>query len=136
MKNDKVPIMVRKKILIVDDEKLVRWALARKCAECGYQSVEAADGEEALSVLQNESPDAILLDVHLPGQSGIEVLEKLKQSGETRTVIMMTADPQLEDVKTALRLGAYDFVSKPINYEELGVTLQNEIGRASCRERV
>src|SRR6266576_2057587 len=53
MKNDKVPIMVRKKILIVDDEKLVRWALARKCAECGYQSVEAADGEEVLSVLQN-----------------------------------------------------------------------------------
>ena len=116
MKNDKVPIMVRKKILIVDDEKLVRWALARKCAECGYQSVEAADGEEALSVLQNESPDAILLDVHLPGQSGIEVLEKLKQSGETRTVIMMTADPQLEDVKTALRLGAYEIDSHVLAY--------------------
>src|SRR5438094_4234705 len=136
MKNDKVPIMVRKKILIVDDEKLVRWALARKCAECGYQSVEAADGEEALSVLQNESPDAILLDVHLPGQSGIEVLEKLKQSGETRTVIMMTADPQLEDVKTALRLGAYDFVSKPINYEELGVTLQNALEAGALRTEV
>ena len=49
-------------------------------------------------------PDAILLDVHLPGQSGIEVLEKLKQSGDACTVIMMTADPQLEDVKAALRL--------------------------------
>src|SRR5437899_8998189 len=136
MKNEKVPIMVRKKILIVDDEKLVRWALARKCAECGYQSVEAADGEEVLSVLQNESPEAILLDVHLTGQSGIEVLEKLKQSGETRTVIMMTADPQLEDVKTALRLGAYDFVSKPINYEELGVTLQNALEAGALRTEV
>ncbi len=108
--------MPHKKVLIVDDEKLVRWALAQKCVEYGYQSIEAADGEEALRTLQNESPDAILLDVHLPGQSGIEVLEKLKQSGDTRTVIMMTADPQLEDVKAALRLGAYDFVSKPINY--------------------
>lgn len=115
--------MPQKKILIVDDEKLVRWALAKKCAEYGYQSVEAGDGEEALRVLQNESPDAVLLDVHLPGQSGIEVLEKLKQGGDTRTIIMMTADPQLDDVKAALRLGAYDFVSKPINYEELGVTL-------------
>jgi two-component system, NtrC family, response regulator AtoC len=136
MKNDKVRIMARKKILIVDDEKLVRWALAKKCGECGYQSVEAADGEEAMRVMQNESPDAILLDVHLPGQSGIEVLERLKQSGDTRTVIMMTADPQLEDVKAALRLGAYDFVSKPINYEELGVTLQNALEAGALRTEV
>src|SRR5579864_3379940 len=128
--------MAQKKILIVDDEKLVRWALAKKCAEYGYQSIEAADGEEALRMLQNESPDAILLDVHLPGQSGIEVLEKLKQSGDTCTVIMMTADPQLEDVKAALRLGAYDFVSKPINYEELGVTLQNALEAGALRTEV
>ena len=51
--------MAQKKVLIVDDEKLVRWALAKKCAEYGYQSIEAADGEEALRALQNESPDAI-----------------------------------------------------------------------------
>ena len=76
--------MARRKILIVDDEKLVRWALAKKCAECGYESVEAADGEEAMRIMQNESPDAILLDFHLPGQSGIEVLERLKQGGDTR----------------------------------------------------
>src|SRR5215467_12735883 len=128
--------MPQKKILIVDDEKLVRWALAKKCVEYGYQSVEASDGEEAMRVMQNESPDAILLDVHLPGQSGIEVLAKLKQRGDTRTVIMMTADPQLEDVKAALRLGAYDFVSKPINYEELGVTLQNALEAGALRTEV
>src|SRR5690348_13781311 len=128
--------MAQKKILIVDDEKLVRWALAKKCAELGYQSVEAADGEEALRMMQNESPDAVLLDVHLPGQSGIEVLEKLKQAGDTSTVIMMTADPQLGDVKAALRLGAYDFVSKPINYEELGVTLQNALEAGALRTEV
>src|SRR5690348_15277811 len=54
VESDKVRIMAQKKILIVDDEKLVRWALAKKCAELGYQSVEAADGEEALRMLQNE----------------------------------------------------------------------------------
>jgi two-component system, NtrC family, response regulator AtoC len=128
--------MAQRKILIVDDEKLVRWALAQKCAEYGCQSLEAATAEEALQLLQKEYVDAILLDVHLPDQSGIQVLEKLKQSGEMRPVIMMTADPQLEDVKAALRLGAYDFVSKPIQFEELSVTLQNAIEANSLRSEV
>jgi DNA-binding NtrC family response regulator len=128
--------MTQKKILIVDDEKLVRWALTQKCAEYGYQSAEAATAEEALRLAASESPDAILLDVHLPDKSGIAVLEKLKQSGETRSVIMMTADPQLEDVKAALRLGAYDFISKPINFDELGVTLQNALEAGALRTEV
>jgi len=128
--------MPQKKILIVNDEKLVRWALAQKCAEYGYQSAEAGTAEEALRGLQTESPDAILLDVHLPDQSGIVMLEKLKQAGDTHSVIMMTADPQLDDVKAALRLGAYDFVSKPINFEELGVTLQNALEAGALRTEV
>ena len=128
--------MAQKRILIVDDEKLVRWALTQKCTEYGYQSVEAESGEEALRLLQGESVDAVLLDVHLPDLSGLEVLEKLKQAGETRSIIMMTADPQLDDVKAALRMGAYDFVSKPINFEELGVTLQNALEAGALRTEV
>ena len=128
--------MAQKKILIVDDEKLVRWTLSQKCAEYGYQSVEAGTAEEALRVLQSDSLDAILLDVHLPDKSGMEVLSKLKESGETRNVIMMTADPQLDDVKAALRLGAYDFISKPINFEELEVTLQNALETGALRTEV
>ena len=128
--------MSQKRILIVDDEKLVRWALTQKCTEFGYQSVEAESGEEALRALQGESVDAVLLDVHLPDMSGLEVLEKLKQAGETRSIIMMTADPQLDDVKAALRMGAYDFVSKPINFEELCVTLQNALEAGALRTEV
>src|SRR6516164_6180455 len=128
--------MGQKRILIVDDEKLVRWALTQKCAEYGYQALEAETGEEALRALQNEFVDAVLLDVHLPDLSGIEVLEKLKQAGEMRNIIMMTADPQLDDVKAALRLGAYDFVSKPINFEELNVTIQNALEAGALRTEV
>jgi two-component system, NtrC family, response regulator AtoC len=128
--------MAEKRILIVDDEKLVRWALNQKCLEFSYQTLEAADGEEALRSLQNESIDLVLLDVHLPDFSGIEVLEKLKKAGETRCIIMMTADPQLDDVKAALRLGAYDFISKPINFEELKVTLQNALEAGALRSEV
>ena len=128
--------MPQKRILIVDDEKLVRWALTKKCAEFGYQTLEVENGEEAIRALQSESVDLVLLDVHLPDQSGIQILEKLKQAGETRGIIMMTADPQLDDVKAALRLGAYDFVSKPINFEELKVTLQNALEAGALRSEV
>ena len=128
--------MAQKRILIVDDEKLVRWALNQKCAEFGYQTVEAENGEDALRMLQSETVDLVLLDVHLPDLSGIEVLEKLKQSGEMHSIIMMTADPQLDDVKAALRLGAYDFVSKPINFDELSVTMQNALEAGSLRTEV
>jgi two-component system, NtrC family, response regulator AtoC len=128
--------MAQKRILIVDDEKLVRWALNQKCVEFGYQPLEAETGEEAIRALQNESLDLVLLDVHLPDMSGIEVLEKLKQAGETRSIIMMTADPQLDDVKAALRLGAYDFISKPINFEELSVTIQNALEAGYLRTEV
>jgi two-component system, NtrC family, response regulator AtoC len=128
--------MAQKRILIVDDDKLVRWTLTQKCTEFGYFSLEADSGEEALRMLQTEQVDAILLDVHLPDLSGIEVLDKLKGGGETRSVIMMTADPQLDDVKAALRLGAYDFVSKPINFDELSVTLQNALDAGELRTEV
>lgn len=128
--------MAQKRILIVDDEKLVRWALNQKCTEFGYQCIEAETGQAGLQSLQSESVDALLLDVHLPDMSGLQVLEKLKQGGETRSIIMMTADPQLDDVKAALRLGAYDFVSKPINFDELNVTLQNALEAGSLRTEV
>ena len=128
--------MAQKRILIVDDEKLVRWTLTQKCTEFGYFSLEADSGEEALRMLQTEQVDAILLDVHLPDLTGIEVLEKLKNAGETRSVIMMTADPQLDDVKAALRLGAYDFISKPINFDELNITLQNALDAGELRTEV
>jgi two-component system, NtrC family, response regulator AtoC len=128
--------MQEKKILIVDDEKLVRWSIVKQCSEFGYQSTEAESGREALQAIQTESPDLVLLDVHLPDMSGIEVLEKLKQSEPNPSVIMMTADPRLDEVKAALRLGAYDFISKPLNFEELCITLQNALEAGALRDEV
>src|SRR6202142_1668596 len=128
--------MPAEKIMIVDDERLVRWSLRQKCEEWGYHVVEADAGEPALKLAQHESPDLVLLDVRMPDLTGIEVLDQLKKNGDARAVIMITADPQLDDVKAALKLGAYDFVGKPVDFDELHITIKNALEATSLRAEV
>jgi DNA-binding NtrC family response regulator len=111
--------MSAEKVMIVDDERLVRWSLRQKCEEWGYAVVEADTGDAALRVAQSELPDLVLLDVRLPDMTGIEVLDQLNRDGDAPAVIMITADPHLDDVKAAIKLGACDFVGKPIDFEAL-----------------
>jgi len=122
--------------MIVDDERLVRWSLRQKCEEWGYHVIEADAGGPALQLAQREAPDLVLLDVRMPDLSGIEVLDQLKKNGDVRAVIMITADPQLDDVKAALKLGAYDFVGKPIDFDELQVTIKNALEATGLRTEV
>jgi two-component system, NtrC family, response regulator AtoC len=128
--------MPAEKIMIVDDERLVRWSLRQKCEEWGYHVIEADSGEPGLKLAQKESPDLVLLDVRMPDLTGIEVLDQLKKNGDARAVIMITADPQLDDVKAALKLGAYDFVGKPVDFDELRVTIKNALEATSLRTEV
>src|ERR1022692_1429624 len=128
--------MPAEKILIIDDERLVRWSLRQKCEEWGYEVVEAAAGDPGLRLAQHESPDLVLLDVRLPDLNGIQILEQLKKSPDAPAVIMIPADPQLDDVKSALKLGAYDFVGKPLDFEELHVTIQNALEASRLRTEV
>ena len=104
--------MPKPKILVVDDEKLVRVSLQKYFEDQGYPVVVAADAAEAAARLAEEQPAVILLDVRLPDRSGMELLQEWKEAGVPGAVVMMTADPKLDDVKAA------------------------KIGRASCRERV
>jgi two-component system, NtrC family, response regulator AtoC len=124
------------KVLIVDDERLIRWSLRQKCEDWGYHVIEADAGAPGLKLAQNENPDLILLDVRLPDINGIQVLEELKRNGDARAVIMITADPQLDDIKTALKLGAFDFVGKPLNFDELHVAIKNALETTSLRSEV
>ena len=125
--------MPSEKVLIVDDEKLVRWSLRQKCEEWGYQVSEAETGTDGLRLARNESPDLVLLDVRLDDMNGLQVLQRLKQAGDARAVIMITADPQLEDVKQALKQGAYDFIGKPVDYDELRVAVKNALEATQLR---
>src|SRR5690348_9643290 len=128
--------MAGEKVLIVDDERLVRWSLRQKCEEWGYQVSEADTADAALALARHDSPDLVLLDVRLPDANGLQVLEELKKNQDARAVIMITADPQLDDIKTALKLGAYDFVGKPLDFDELLVAMKNALEATRLRSEV
>jgi two-component system response regulator AtoC len=125
--------MSGEKVLIVDDEKLIRWSVRRQVEEWGYTALEAESGTGGLAQIRAEAPDLILLDVRLPDLSGIEVLREIKQNNLSIPVIMITGDPQLDDIKTAIKLGALDFVKKPLDFDELQVTIANAIDRSQLR---
>ena len=128
--------MPKQKVLIVDDERLIRWTLAEALRTWGYASVEAESAGKALYAFDNDQPDAVLLDVHLPDGSGLDVLREIKRRQPDAVVIMITGDVMVEDTIAALRGGAYDFIGKPINLEELQVTIRNGIEAQSLRKEV
>src|ERR1700733_5349331 len=128
--------MPAEKILIVDDERLVRWSLRQKCEEWGYHVVEAAAGDPGRRLAQSESPAFVLLEARMPVLTAIRGLEQIKKAPDPPAVIMITADPQLDDVKTALKLGAYDFIGKPLDFEELRVTIENALEATRLRTEV
>jgi two-component system response regulator AtoC len=125
--------MSNERVLIVDDEKLIRWSVRRQLEEWGYNVLEAESGTGGLAQIRSEAPDLILLDVRLPDLSGIEVLREIKQNNVSIPVIMITGDPQLDDIKTAIKLGALDFIKKPIDFDEFQITVANAIDRSQLR---
>jgi two-component system response regulator AtoC len=129
-------IMPRKKVLIVDDERLVRWSLAQKMKGWGYEVVEAESGSAGLRALAVEGPDLVLLDVKLPDAKGTDVLEELRKSWPDLPVIMITAFGVIEDAVTAMRRGAYDFITKPIDDAKLQSTAAHALEAASLKKKI
>jgi two-component system response regulator MprA len=108
------------KILVVDDERAVRESLRRALELEGYEIELAADGAEALYRLEsNDEPDAMILDVLMPGVDGLEVCRRLRGSGSKLPVLMLTARTEVEDRVAGLDAGADDYVTKPFSLEEL-----------------
>jgi len=109
------------KILVVDDERAVRESLRRALQPEGYEIELAADGREALSVLadENPQPDAVILDVLMPGVDGLEVCRRLRAAGNHVPVLMLTARDEVENRVAGLDAGADDYVTKPFALEEL-----------------
>src|SRR6266568_6707236 len=128
--------MKRNKLLVVDDEHLIRWSLEQNLKKQGYEVVTAGSGEDALRLVREEQPDLVLLDIQLPGISGIEVLEKIKDHDDHIIVIMVTANSGLENAVNAMRLGAYDYVSKPFNLDELSIVVKKALETSDLKQEV
>jgi len=107
------------RVLVVDDEPMVRDVLARYLASDGFEVETAGDGEAALAAVESAGPDLILLDLMLPRIDGFEVFRRLRQSGATSPVIMLTARGTVTDRIVGLEVGADDYVSKPFSPKEV-----------------
>ncbi len=112
------------KILIVDDEKMIRIVLSKVLSKAGYEIFEAENGKEALEKYEQYKPDLVLLDFQLPGMNGLEVLEELKEDNDSLIVIMLTAYGNIKNAVHAMKLGAYDYLAKPFDNEEIVLVIQ------------
>ncbi|MFQ6083919.1 MAG: sigma-54-dependent transcriptional regulator [Candidatus Aminicenantia bacterium] len=128
--------MMNKKILIVDDEELIRWTLRQKLTKWGYEVIETDNGQNVLNICFKDSPDLVLLDVKLPNDNGTIILKRLKKKFPELPVIMITAYSVIEDAINAFRLGAYDFITKPFNFEELQNTIKNALEAFSLKKEI
>jgi DNA-binding NtrC family response regulator len=128
--------MPREKVLVVDDDSSIRYTLTEALRGWGYEPLEAGTVAAALEFFDSERPAAVLQDINLPDGSGLDALLEYKQRQPQAVVIMITGDVQLEDTITALRGGAYDFISKPIHLNELQVTIRNGIEAGKLRREI
>ena len=108
-----------KKILIVDDESNIRLGLNKCLAKEGYYIEEASNGEEALQLIYNRKYDLILMDVQMPELNGFDVLKRIRKSGNSTRVIMMTAFGTVEMAVDSMKIGAVDFLSKPFTISKV-----------------
>ena len=106
-------------VLIVDDERTLARAVKTFLSEAGYEAEVAGDAEKALELVESLRPDVVFADVRLPGMSGIELLKKIREFDPAIPVIIMTAHGTIEGAVEAVKLGAFDYMKKPVDLEEL-----------------
>ena len=124
------------RVLVVDDEHLIRWSLEQSLKKQGYLVQTVGSGEEALDYVRKNQPDLVLLDIQLPGIDGIETLERIKEIDSDNSVIMITALGVLETAVKAMQLGAFDYINKPFNLDELSVVLRKALETQALKKEV
>jgi two-component system response regulator AtoC len=117
----------QQKILILDDEEALRSILAQSLIRKGYEILEAGTAEEGISFLKENLVDVVLLDLKLPDGDGLTLLPKIKQLQPDIQVVMLTGHGTIESAIEAMKLGAYDYLTKPCNFSELEITLQKAL---------
>ncbi len=127
---------MKHRILIAEDDESLRKVLAFQLGEAGYETAAAADGEAARAKLQREDFDLVLTDLKMPGMSGIELLSWVKEHYPHTQVIVITAFGTIDDAVRAMKEGAFDFITKPVNRDQLQVAVAKALEHSSLQDRV
>ena len=114
-------------ILVAEDDRAIRFSLACSLKADGYRVIEAGDGDEALARIEREHPDAVLLDLKMPGRDGLAVLAELGPALADLPVIVITAYGGSAAAIEAMRRGAYDYLTKPFDLDEVQLTLKRAL---------
>src|SRR5437867_7585028 len=119
--------MPKSRILVIDDEAAIRDSLRMTLEYEGYDFVGAATGQEGLALVERETPDLVLLDVKMPGMDGLEVLDRLRAMNEALPVVIISGHGTVSTAVEATKLGAFDFIEKPLASERVLVTIRNAL---------
>ena len=125
-----------KSILIIDDDPLIRKTLSSHLSKADYEVSMAEDGEEGLRDYEESMPDLTILDIRLPDMSGIEVLSRIKEKDKNASIIIMTAYDDMKTTVDAIKLGAFEYLVKPLDYVELDLTINKAFQMQSLEDKV
>jgi len=128
--------MAKPRILIIEDEKLIRWSLRQRFAEEGYIVDDAENAAQGLDKLSRATYALVMLDYKLPDMTGLDVLRRIREDDQDIVVLIMTAYSSVENAVEAMRLGAYDYVSKPFKMDALMVTVNKALETTRLKREV
>ncbi|HEX6216696.1 MAG TPA: sigma-54 dependent transcriptional regulator, partial [Vicinamibacterales bacterium] len=118
---------MKPRILVIDDESAIRDSLKMTLEYDGYEVMVAATGEEGVKLVEREAPDLVFLDIKMPGMDGLEVLQKLRHLVETVPIVVISGHADINTAVEATKLGAFDFIEKPLASERVLVTVRNAV---------
>jgi len=124
------------KVFLLDDEELIVSMLSKLLRKEGYNVQSETTTHNIVNKIRSWSPDVLLLDIKLPDQSGIEILQELKEKGINTQVVMLTADDAIETAIKAMKLGAADYITKPFNSDELKIVINNIIEKEKLKQEL
>jgi len=126
--------MSKENILIIDDEASIRSSLKGILEDEGFQVTSVETGEEGLEAIRNQNVDLVLLDIWLPKMNGVDVLKKIKAMEESPQVVMISGHGTIETAVRATKLGAHDFLEKPLSLEKVVLTVRNSLRQKKLEE--
>ncbi len=128
--------MIQKRLLVVDDDDSLRWVTQAQLQQSGYAVEAAASGQEALDRIRDAQPDMVITDLMMPGMSGLDLLRKIRADYPEIIVIVVTAFGTVESAVEAMKAGAYDYITKPVNMDELRLIVSRGLEHLDLRAEV